>query len=153
MHRSGFRISFSLFAMFLATRAYAADDISGVWQGSYLCGQGVTQLRLTIVPDRGRKGYHRAYFYFTPRPDAQDRSAGCFLMQQQAGLTDGTLVFHQNRWIKHPLFYVMVDMSGFVDATAGRYTGTVTGPACGDFDLQRVLPVADEAEACEPMSQ
>ncbi len=134
-----------------AIPASADDRPYGVWQGTYLCNQGETLLRLTVLPTPGVAGELLAYFYFTPRPDADDRSAGCFTMHGRID-SAGAYSLTQAGWIRRPFGYVMVDLEGRIDAD-GRYTGIVSGPGCGSFDLRRVLDRPDESTACEPLSQ
>jgi hypothetical protein len=131
--------------------AFAGDLQTGVWQGRYVCPQGETLLRLTILPGNRSDTLRRAMFYFTPRPEADDRSSGCFSMREMVMPPD-IVYFRQDAWIRQPPGYVMVDLSGHMDAEGG-FSGRVVWPGCDDFSLNKVLDRADEANACEPLSQ
>jgi hypothetical protein len=133
--------------------AEEAMDSTGVWQGAYVCGQGETQLRLTIMPQNADTSARNASFYFTPKPGARDRSAGCFTMRQAPDGPEGHAIFRQVKWIKAPPFYIMVDLDGTFDPASLTYWGVVLGPGCGTFKLTRVLSEANAVEACEPFSQ
>jgi hypothetical protein len=129
----------------------AGERPTGVWQGHYMCPQGETLLRLTILAGNKPDSPRRALFYFTPRPDADDRSSGCFSMQESLLLPE-IIYFRQDSWIRQPPDYVMVDLSGRMDAEGG-YSGRVVWPGCDGFSLRKVLDEPNEATACEPLSQ
>ena len=58
---------------------------------------------------------------------------GCFTMQGTAA--KDRLSFTADSWRTRPTGYVAVDMSGAI--MGQRYSGTVKGPGCGTFSVER----------------
>jgi hypothetical protein len=116
------------------TNGYRVEGDS-VWEGRYLCPQGVTGLTLELS---GRTGSEvGAVFHFYAVPENPGVPNGSYRL---AGVVrgDGTIDLLPERWIEQPEGYVMVGMTGFLDRTTGVMRGRITDPACDLFDLRRV---------------
>ncbi len=114
-----------------------ATGISGVYQGRYLCSQGITGLTLTLkgTPE----GNVEATFDFYAVPENPGVPSGSYLM---TGIffSDASLHLDPVRWIRQPPGYVMVPMRGKITEEEGRlvYKGTIPEPGCGAFYVVRV---------------
>jgi hypothetical protein len=111
----------------------AASELQGNWEGSYLCGQGETGLKLTIGP-ADSSGKAQVTFDFFPLPSNPSAATGSYSMTL-AGAANG-LRFTPERWIDQPTGYEMVGM--VVDsASTGKIAGKITSAACSTFSVTR----------------
>ena len=118
-----------LAACLVAAGPATAGALDGTWVGSYRCAQGVTPLELFVSSDDD--GTPTAYFHFGA--GRSNLPEGCFTMQ--GSVAKGRVSFTAGSWRTQPLGYVTVDLNGAV--TGQRYSGTVTGPGCGTFSVER----------------
>jgi hypothetical protein len=112
-------------------------DWQGIWRGQYVCNQGVTLLTLTIrleQPDT-----LTATFTFHAHPDNPGVPSGEYSMVGKMGPSAGHLKLTAQSWIKRPRDYVTVGLEGDYDVKTGRYRGTVDGPRCSSFYVERDL--------------
>lgn len=116
---------------------HSPADWQGIWRGQYVCAQGVTALTLTIRLEQPDK--LTATFSFHAHPDNPGVPAGEYRMAGELGSTAGHLTLNARSWIKQPRNYVTVGLDGDYDPGTGRYHGTVDGPGCGTFYVQRDL--------------
>ena len=112
-------------------------DWQGVWRGHYVCTQGVTALTLTIKRDEENR--LTASFAFHAHPGNPNIPSGEFGMTGKPGPTPRHLALHARSWIKQPASYVTVGLDGDYDPATGYFRGTVDGPGCSTFLLQRDL--------------
>lgn len=129
--------------MAFATPAIAQEQLRGTWRGSYVCAQGHTALALTIEP--AKDGTLSALFHFEAATDNPGVPTGCFEMRGRFDPATGRVALVQQRWLRHPQDYLMVDLEGRV--SGDRLHGSVLGPYCTTFDLRRV-PGQSDAAAC-----
>lgn len=125
----------------VAAHAADADSLDGVWEGSYICGQGRTFLRLTL--DGSWDGQVSGTFFFSSVswsggqnltvPDGSFRVAG--------RLDDsGNLTLNGVSWIQQPENYSMVNLSGRVlrDSKGPFLRGSVSGVSgCSEWEVGR----------------
>ncbi|AKF05026.1 hypothetical protein [Sandaracinus amylolyticus] len=107
-----------------------------VWQGRYVCAQGVTGLTLTVRP----VGADRvsATFSFYAVPENPDVPSGSYTMTGLLSATSEVVQLVPERWVQQPRGYVMVAMSGTFDVAQGVMRGRVDGPGCTEFQLRRM---------------
>lgn len=110
----------------------ALGALEGVWEGTYICNQGKTGLRLIIKA--AESGSVPAILEFFPTEDNKQAKSGSYAMR--GSVVGGDLVFRAQRWIDQPGSYVMVDLV-VRSVTAGKMTGKVDGPNCTTFTVQR----------------
>ncbi|MFE0514720.1 hypothetical protein ACFW2E_33705, partial [Streptomyces sp. NPDC058964] len=114
--------------------AESATDLSGRWNGSYVCNQGITGLVLTI--EEHDDGTVDAVFAFYPAPSNPQVPRGSFAM---AGtVQNGVLTLRATQWINQPPNYLAVDLQGSYDTlTPDHLDGRVYGPNCTTFSADR----------------
>lgn len=118
----------------------AADEkeppVTGTWEGTYICNQGVTGLTLTI--EAGSEGALTGTFEFYAVPENPDVPSGSFHL---AGTyTGGELTLIGTDWIDRPGNYITVDLQADAPGiTPDHITGTVTPsdgtPGCTTFTV------------------
>jgi hypothetical protein len=122
-----------------ADTALTAADWAGTWRGTYACNQGATGLDLTITP--AEKGGVTAIFSFHAVLFNPLVPSGEFAMEGELGPEPGRLRLRAGGWILQPPDYVTVDLDGTFDEASKEYRGTVIGPGCTSFRLQRGTPI------------
>lgn len=117
-----------------------ARPISGVYQGRYVCAQGVTGLTLSV--EGTMEGFVSARFDFYAVPENPGVPSGSYTMTGRY-YTDSSLLLSPERWIQRPSGYVMVSLSGKILRQGGGvvYQGQV--PECrayqgGWFSLRKL---------------
>jgi hypothetical protein len=111
-----------------------------VWNGKYVCSQGVTGVTLTIAR---RDALHAvARFDFGAVRENPDVPSGSYMMRGYVDDTDGRLevALFPDHWIRQPEHYAMTSLSVSGDATGKRLFGRITGRSgqCTWIDLKRV---------------
>ncbi len=125
-----------------------ALDFTGRWEGTYVCGQGVTGLTLRVIHS-GSDGV-AAVFDFHPVAQNPNVPSGEFTMTGEIDARRQRLTLHSGQWIDQPPNYVMVDLDGSAAvSTTGTavLTGAVVGPGCGTFSLTRTEPPVSGGDA------
>lgn len=121
----------------VATGSATATDptaLYGIWNGTYMCGQGATALTLTLAPATTESGF-QAVFSFGSTP-GNAVPTGSFLMS--GSLINGVLQLNPLRWVHQPPGYGMVALSAEVTgAKPGALVGQVQSPACTTFSVTR----------------
>lgn len=115
------------------TNGYRVEGDS-VWEGRYLCPQGVTGLTLELSGGSGAEV--AAVFHFYALPENPTVPTGSYTLR---GVVrgDGTIDLLPERWIEQPYGYVMVGMTGVLDRVSGVMRGRIAAPECDGFDLHR----------------
>ncbi|MFJ3233955.1 serine/threonine-protein kinase [Streptomyces sp. NPDC086787] len=109
-------------------------DLSGQWNGSYVCNQGITGLVLTI--EQHYDGSADAVFAFYPAPSNPQVPRGSFAMS--GTVEGGVLTLRATQWINQPSGWLTVDLQGSYDtATPGHLDGRIYGPNCTTFSADR----------------
>ena len=114
-----------------------AEDWRGTWHGTYVCGQGLTGVRLAIKPD-GAEAV-TATFSFYPVPENPTVPAGEVTMFGRLGETAGELLLIADGWIIRPPGWVLITFHGHYDPETGDYLGQALGRSCGGFRVRRDL--------------
>ena len=124
------------------------DRYSGEWSGKYVCGQGVTAMRLVVNGTGG--GGVRAVAHFFPTPENPRVPEGCFTLTGLFEKNSGQLSLRRERWIVRPRNYAMTDFDGGVDADGKSFSGKLSGvPGCASFSLSHEAASRPMPAACE----
>lgn len=119
-------------------------DFAGRWEGTYVCGQGVTGLTLRVVDEsNGNVDQVSAVFSFHAVAENPSVPSGEFTMSGQVDRARQRLALRAGQWVDQPPNYVTVDLdgTGAVSATGTMVlTGSVIGPGCSSFSLTRTDP-------------
>ncbi|RZS36896.1 hypothetical protein EV193_106130 [Herbihabitans rhizosphaerae] len=109
--------------------------LAGLWEGTYLCNQGETGLRLAVDPPRA--GAVTAVFEFFPLETNPKAARGKFSMI--GTVINGRVLLKQHEWIEQPEGYGMVDVDlpGPVPPDAPELTGRVVFEGCTTLKLVR----------------
>jgi hypothetical protein len=112
------------------------------WQGTYVCAQGPTALRLAIEQRCVASGCEvGAVFEFGPAPQNPGIPHGSYRMRGEINENDHgepVLTLHPEAWIEQPANYMMVGLSATSDAAQQNMRGRIDNPSCGELSLQRV---------------
>lgn len=119
-----------------------ATPMSGVWEGSYECAQGITGLLLRLQghPDGRLEGV----FEFSAVPENPEVPSGSYRVYGR--VSPGWVVTLQaGEWLVRPPDYETVPLVGRVVADPVRIHGFVDDPYCDAFSVEFV----EAAEAAE----
>ena len=121
----------------LAAAADTRPTLTGNWQGTYVCGQGVTGLTLTIARQSGAT--FAGTFHFFPVASNPKAKEGCFEVSGHFVTTRRVFV-GGSTWISRPENYITVDLDGDVAADGRSIRGKVKTPEylgalCTTFEL------------------
>jgi hypothetical protein len=117
------------------------DQLNGSWQGTYICPQGLTGLRLVVEAKSENEVY--AMFNFFPHPTNPSVPPGSFRMKGSytsfaSSQIPDVLKLSATSWIKQPPGYRTVDLEGNVDLTQGKLDGRILDPGCDVVNLTKV---------------
>jgi hypothetical protein len=123
--------------VFAGTPAVAQDSrYGGEWTGKYLCGQGVTAIRLVVVPTGA--GGARAVGHFFPTAENPRVPEGCWALTGLFDQVSGEFSLRKAHWIVRPRGYAMVDLNPRIDAKGEVFGGRLSGVKnCTTFSLTR----------------
>jgi hypothetical protein len=106
------------------------------YAGSYTCPQGQTNVDLKVFSNPNNPGVQYAIFSFgPPGTDLDNHPNGSYLMNGTFNLSPGTLELQPVSWIKEPLFFTMVGMSGSSEDGGTIFSGTINSRGCGNFQI------------------
>ena len=113
--------------------AQDAGKLTGKWKGSYNCRQGDTGLTMKIKGNSN--GEFTGTFKFYPIPSNKDPlvKSGKFSFTGKY-TSSGKIIFTQNKWIKQPLNYLMIDLEGEL-TDDNTINGHSTTDGCGSFKV------------------
>lgn len=109
-----------------------ASLLTGRWQGSYICSQGVTGL--TVKLQGNKNGDIVGVFEFYPLPQNPRIQAGTYTVSGKY-LSNNQLLLSPVNWVNRPSNYIMVSLNGHASTT--HFNGV--SPECGNkkFNLTR----------------
>lgn len=110
-------------------------SVIGLWEGKYVCAQGVTRVNLKILEATPVSA--KAIFRFSADSSNPNVPTGCFSMNGRYDPKSGSLKLEGNRWIRRPRGYFTVDFVGIVDPFGASFSGAVIGSGCRDFQLRK----------------
>ena len=115
------------------------DFLNGVWEGTYTCSQGLTELRL-IIEAKSTTDID-VVFLFSAHPSNPNVPSGRFRMEGLLEVFDSPdipsmLELKATTWINRPGGYSTVDLLGDVSLSERRLTGSVYSDdsICTTFD-------------------
>ena len=114
----------------------AAFPLHSVWEGTYVCSQGLSSVRLTI--DAQRNGVVSARYDFGATPQNTSVPTGAYSMKGTIQPTShGFLAeLEPDEWIDHPSGYVSVSLS--IETANRDMTGTIHHDSCSNFVAHRI---------------
>jgi hypothetical protein len=116
-----------------------SNSPSTIWNGEYICNQGLTQLQLRSYNATVEGASPLFIFQFGPDPSNPSVPNGAFTML--ATLTwqpGGNFNASPLKWINQPEGYFMVGLNGRFSSDLTQISGKVEGENCTGFRLQRV---------------
>jgi hypothetical protein len=110
-----------------------------LWNGRYICAQGITGLTLTLDVDASE--HATAVFDFGAVPENPSVPTGRYLLAgylERGGGGGVWLRLAPDRWITRPPGYEMVGLTARIDASARTMRGNVDYATCTVLELARV---------------
>jgi hypothetical protein len=111
-----------------------------VWEGKYICAQGVTGLHLEL--DTASNGVTTGIFEFYGVPENPNSvPRGSYRMRGKLTMVEAgsfALALEPDEWIVQPPGYVMVGLKAASDRERRSMTGRITNPSCGGMKVARV---------------
>jgi hypothetical protein len=115
------------------TTAQNPAALTGVYNGTYRCAQGATNLKLSLTVTPGGELSGLFTFYLPPGTQNQGYT---YSLRGQYDARTAKFSLMPERWeTQHPANFMMVGMNGAFDST--ELTGTITGAGCSTFNLER----------------
>ena len=118
---------------------YAHPDHHSVWEGTYVCAQGLAYVKLTVDVDS--QGGARARYDFGPVPsNPVVPKTGAFILIGSVQFHGGgafTGELDARQWIVHPENYFMVPLSIASDDGV-HMTGRIHHDSCSQFQATRI---------------
>jgi hypothetical protein len=110
--------------------------LHSVWEGTYVCSQGLSSVTLTI--DAQRNGTATAQYDFGPTPSNTSVPKGSYLMSGTIRSTRSgfSAELEPGDWILHPPTYLSVSL--VVETTGRDMKGAIQHPNCRDFEAHRI---------------
>jgi hypothetical protein len=132
----------------------AADDVkstplTGTWKGSYICGQGLTGLTLSL--NQQSDAAVLGTFHFYPLPSNPSAKEGCFAVAGHS-LADKRVFIGASTWITQPKDYITVDLEGQIAASGTAIKGSVKTPyagLCSVFSIIKISPTPSVDKPCQ----
>jgi hypothetical protein len=106
--------------------------VDGVWNGSYECSAGPTDLRLELFSNAVDPRRISAVFNF----GGGFRPTGAYTLTGSYNPRTGALNLTPEAWINRPSGFRMVGMSGRIDVASGVFSGTITDVRCKQFAVR-----------------
>lgn len=111
------------------------------WEGTYVCAQGVTAVKLAIEQRCVASGCEvAAVFDFGPTPQNQKVPHGAYRLRGDVNENERgepVLTLKPDAWIEQPPNYFMVGLTATTDASQQTMHGRIDNPSCGELSLQR----------------
>jgi hypothetical protein len=117
------------------TLANRFSDLTGTWEGSYLCGQGLTNLILVITQNNSSE--ISAVFNFSASRNNRSVPSGSFKMEGSFDNKTNKITLRATDWFKQPPGYVTVDLVGNMSPGNARISGEILNSACSTFTVER----------------
>lgn len=143
----------TLLALFLVAGVSVANDLEGVWRGSYECA---SKADLTLFIEQTRPGQIQAEFVFQMISGAHRGAAGRYVMQGHYKNESHEFVLKPVRHIDMPPNFVMVSLSGLLiknETGEAELMAQVQNPQCQAFGLMRSAPISSDQAYAEYMAK
>lgn len=102
-----------------------ASSLSGVWQGSYTCSQGLTGLTVTLKGNHS--GEVTGLFEFYPLPQNPNVPVGTYTVSGKY-FSNNKIILSPLKWVNKPRNFYQVSLNG--QATSTHFNGVI--PECGN---------------------
>lgn len=136
-------IAVVLSGVLAASPALSAPDnparpIVAVYEGHYVCPQGVTRLTLSLARRQAGKP-DAVFFEFGPTTSYPNIPAGEFTLSGTLDPDGSELVLDPSAWVDQPPGYAMVGLLGRSTDGGETFTGQVVAPSpgCTTFFVKR----------------
>jgi hypothetical protein len=126
----------------IALKSSKLKLLNGTWEGTYICAQGLTKMRL-IIKAQSMTNID-AIFIFSAHASNPTIPSGSFRMKGRYtnfNLVDvpDTLELKAINWISRPSGYMTIDLQGNILPSEKRIIGNVlNAPSCSNFDVVKV---------------
>jgi len=97
--------------------------VDGIWKGTYVCQQGVTNLTLSLQTGL----YGDVFGVFSFSANASNRAVPSGQFRVSGRLQGNRLFLKAGDWISQPPGYTPLDVDGIIDLVEKSYTGTLCG--------------------------
>ncbi len=110
-------------------------NLNGSWQGTYHCGQGITNLNLVITHDNSSK--ISAIFIFSSNKNNPSVPSGSFKMAGTYDNKTNKIILNATEWIDQPMGYFAVNLIGSVLKGDNKIIGEIANGSCSGFTIEK----------------
>jgi hypothetical protein len=112
-----------------------SSDLTGNWEGTYICGQGLTNLNLAISQNSSSE--ISAIFKFSASKSNPAVPSGSFRMTGTYDSRTNKIVLNATQWVNRPAGYITVDLVGKVSQGNTTISGEVVSSNCSTFTVEK----------------
>lgn len=116
-------------------RGNRLSDLTGDWEGTYVCGQGLTNLKLSISQSNSFE--ISAVFKFSANRSNPSVLSGSYRMIGTYDSKTNEIKLRATDWINQPSGYMTVDLAGKVSQGNTKISGDVINSSCSTFSLEK----------------
>ncbi|MEP1230203.1 MAG: hypothetical protein ABJG88_05970 [Litorimonas sp.] len=127
-------IIISLFFFFnFSTNAFAANNLTGEWEGQYICSQGLTNFTMALTPVGQSETTVEGIFYFFAHESNPRVPSGKYTVKASKLDEQGRFEISPIEWIHQPTGYGFAQVYGSLIEDGKYMKGIVHLPGCKSF--------------------
>jgi len=122
----------------LSAEAFAKNELSGEWEGQYLCAQGLTNFTLSLSPVVGSNSVFEGTFFFFPHHSNPHVPNGKYTIKSTLMDNNGRFEINPVTWVNQPNGYIFAQMYGSLIQDGKAMKGMVNLEGCKSFFAKNI---------------
>lgn len=137
-------------ALSLTPLALAETSLEGAWSGEYICGQGLTNMRMELeLVEQAQPGYKGTFAFSAheTNPEVPSGEYAVFVRWLEEGVSFEVI---PTQWIAQPDYYKTVGMVGVMAEDGASMSGLMASEECPSFAATREQEAVEETVEARP---